>query len=353
MLSIRDQILFVRNLAALLRAGLGLDISLIRLQRMMPKHADLLKEMAAGINKGKRLSQVTGELLPEEVLAVIVAGEQSGGLVNVLEEIRNTLLTKLKIRKAIGQLYRPLGLFFFGISVFVGFALFVIPSMVEATQKMGNGNAREPNALLGMMTWVSVTITSYWPIILGVIGAAVTAVVVLTRDPKMKAQLYGMVLKTPVLGAALNNIHFSLWARYLAMMVRAGYDDMPKALAITERTLPGALQSGMNLFRQDILIGRGLGVASDENRLPEGDPRRSWPAHLLVALLISEKTGETDSQLQQAAEYMLEDAEAAINKVLDGAKLIVLVMIAMSAGLPIMSYLLEMVTMMTTALKNI
>jgi len=353
MLKIRDQVLFVRNLAALLRAGLGLDMALLRLQRMMPDRKEELQAMAAEIGRGRRLSQVSEGLLPEEVISVIVAGEQSGGLATVLEEIRSTLTTRMEIQKAVRQLYRPLGLLLFGILVFVGFAVGVIPSMVEATSKMAQGRKVEPNALLSLMKWVSVCATNYWPWILGSIVTVVIAVIVLGRDENVKAEMYRKVLAIPLLGRALINIHFSLWARYLAMMVRAGYSDMPKALSITSRTLPLALRDGLERFRNDILLGRGLGAASDVEKLPEDDPRQKWPAFLQVALLISEKSGETESQLRMSAEYMLEDAKSTISILLETSKIIAIVMIALSAGLPILSYLIEMVTMMTQAMKSL
>lgn len=353
MLKIREQILFIRNLAALLRTGLDLDASLLRLQRMMPSRKDELEAMAAEVARGRRLSQVARNILPDEVIAVIVTGEQSGGIVAVLEEIRATLETRVEIQKAMSQLYRPVALLVFGIVVFLGFAVGVIPSMVEATSKMAQGKAVEPNALLVVMMWVSVGISSNWQYLLAGLAVGSVVLAVMMRDESSRATLYGFVLSVPILGKALINMHFSLWARYLAMMVKAGYSDMPRALSITARTVPLALRDGLELFRQDISLGRGLGAASDVDKLPDDDPRQKWPAFLQVALLISEKSGETDSQLLMSSEYMLEDSKIAINRILDATKLIAMLMIALSAGLPIMSYLIEMVTMMVTAMKNI
>ncbi|MEK2631089.1 type II secretion system F family protein [Pseudomonas aeruginosa] len=99
MLNLREQILFTRNLRSLLKAGVPLDEALERLQVMMPGRRQELEGMVARIKEGDPLSKVAKELLPGELLTVIMAGEQSSGLASVLDEIYETLKQKDRTTK--------------------------------------------------------------------------------------------------------------------------------------------------------------------------------------------------------------------------------------------------------------
>ncbi|MEK2631462.1 type II secretion system F family protein [Pseudomonas aeruginosa] len=99
MLNLREQLLFTRNLRSLLKAGVPLDEALERLQVMMPGRRQELEGMVSRIREGDPLSKVSKELLPSELLTVIMAGEQSSGLASVLDEIYETLKQKDRTTK--------------------------------------------------------------------------------------------------------------------------------------------------------------------------------------------------------------------------------------------------------------
>ena len=61
---------------------------------------------------------------------------------------------------------------------------------------------------------------------------------------------------------------------------------------------------------------------------------------------------ETDDQLTTASNYLLEDAEATVNAMVEFSKMAVLVLVASSAALPIVAYLFEVVTMVGNTLSS-
>ncbi|ENG0050372.1 type II secretion system F family protein [Pseudomonas aeruginosa] len=352
MLNLREQLLFTRNLRSLLKAGVPLDEALERLQVMMPGRRQELEGMVSRIREGDPLSKVSKELLPSELLTVIMAGEQSSGLASVLDEIYETLKQKDRTIKKIRALYKPMAMMLAGIVMFFGFSILVIPQMVETTKKMQVGKKSEPGILTSVMASLSEFMTHNWTYVLAGIAAVIIALAISLRDPNFRASAYGHVLTIPYIGKMLINLHFSLWARYLAMMIRSGFPDITRAVEITSESMPMALRKGIDLFRSDLSLGTGLGVASDPAKLPQDDPRRQWPTYIHIAFLVGQNSGETDDQLLMVSELLLEDAEVAIERIFSTTNLIVISFTATTAALPILSYLTQMVDMMQTAISG-
>jgi len=353
MLTLREQTLFTRNLRSLLKAGLPLDDALKRLIAMMPSKKVEIEKIIDGVKLGSPLSKEAEGLLPQDLLSVVYAGEQSSGLESVLGEIHETLIQKQRTQKSINSLLKPLAMFGFGIVIFLCFALFVMPPIVGATQKMSSGRKSEPSLLSQFMVGISDAATAYWPYILVASSVMILTLLVMLKNPEVRTVLYAKVLRTPYLGTALLFVHFSLWARYLSMMLRAGFDDLPRALTISQESMPLALHEGIELFKQDVAIGIGLGPASDPEVLAVDDPRRQWPVLIQIAFMVGSNTGETDDQLRLVSGLMQEDAEAIIEHIFSVTKVIVLVFTGLSAMLPIVSYLFEMLSMMTSALSGL
>ncbi len=350
-LKLREQIMFVRNLGALIGAGLPMETSLRQLARLIPRQRVKLEEMSKQVGSGRYLSHVCDELLPEELIAAIAVGEQSGRMVGVLEEIKDTLILKERMGKTIGQLGKPLMMLLIGIIVFVGFVCGVIPVLHETSSKLSRGS--EPGGLMGFMVSLSDIFINNGVFILSAIVVAVVALIVFARTESGRITLYGVAVKIPLIGSVLTNISFALWARYLALMWRAGYASMPAAIGITRKSVPPYFWPGITLYQKEVELGRGLGAACDPDRLAPGDPRLEWPIFLQVALQISEKTMATDEQLSTASVYLLEDAETTVGKIMDVAKIVVLVVVAASAALPLVAYMFEVVTMVSGTLGRL
>lgn len=353
MLSLREQIMFTRNLGALLSAGIDLDAALRRLSSLLPKQSEKLAEMASQIASGRYLSQTCAGLLPEEIIAAIVVGEQSGKMAPVMFEIRDTLIMKERMRKTAKSLLKPAMMFLAGIIIFIGFVVAVIPTLAETSSKLQpRGRPIERGALMEFMVALSDLFRTSGPYMLALLVVLVGAVIFYARTPQGRMGVYSVVLRIPFLGDAIKNISFALWARYLALMWRAGYSDMPKAIGITVKSVPEVFREGIERYQADLNLGKGLGAACDPSRLDPSDPRCQWPIFLQVALQISEQTMETDDQLTTASNYLLEDAEATVNAMVEFSKMAVLVLVASSAALPIVAYLFEVVTMVGNTLSS-
>jgi type II secretory pathway component PulF len=250
-------------------------------------------------------------------------------------------------------MYKPLFMLLMGLVVFIGFMVGVIPTLSATSEKLQPpGRAVEHNALMQMMVTLSEFLRASGPALGVFILLVSVALFFYGRTPAGRLVLYGMLVKVPLLGGAVVAINFALWARYMALMWRAGYADIAKAVAITKRAMPEVFHEGLDLYSEDLARGKGLGASCDPERLAPNDPRLQWPMFLQVALQISEKTMETDTQLTTASAYLEEDAELLINRLIEVAKIMALVLVACSAALPIIGYMFEVVTMVSNTLSR-
>lgn len=351
-LSLRQQIMFVRNLGALLGAGLALDVSLRQLSRLMPRQRRTLEDIAKQVAVGRSLSRSCDQLLPQELVSAIAVGEQSGNMVAVLKEIRDTLLMRERIAKTVAGLYKPAAMLLVGIMVFIGFVVGVIPTLSETSAKLSRG-AQEQGALMSSMAAMASFFKSNGFLMLGILTVGIVALVVFSRTPQGKVVLYGAFLKIPFVGLVMRYSSFAMWARYLALMWRSGYSDMSQAIEVTRKSMPAYFHPGIEAYRQDIGKGRGLGASCDPARLSPEDQRCQWPVFLQIALQISEKTMETDEQLTAASNYLLEDAELTVNTLVEISKTVVIAVVAVTALLPIIAYMYEIVTMVSGTMDKL
>lgn len=345
-LNLRQQIMFVRNLGALLGAGLALDASLSQLARLMPRQRRTLEDIAKEVSVGRPLSRSCDTLLPPELVSAIAVGEQSGNMVAVLKEIRDTLLMRERIAKTVSGLYKPAAMLAVGIMVFIGFVVGVIPTLSETSSKLSRGS-EEPGGLMAAMASMAHFFKSNGFFMLGLSVVIIIALIAFSRTPQGRVVLYGAALKVPFVGLVMRYTAFAMWARYLALMWRSGFSDMSQAIEVTRKSMPEYFHPGIEAYRQDISRGRGLGASCDPTRLPDDDQRCSWPIFLQIALQISEKTMETDEQLTSASGYLLEDAELAVNTLVEFSKTAVIAVVAVTALLPIIAYMYEIVTMVS------
>ncbi|MFK4134802.1 type II secretion system F family protein [Pseudomonas luteola] len=353
MLTLREQISFVRNLGALIGSGLPLPDSLRQLSRLLPKQKEKIEEMAVMVERGRYLSHACSGLLPEELISAIVVGEQSGKMESVLFEIRDTLAMRLRMKKTSSKLMQPAMMFFFGITVFVGFVMGVIPTLSETSSKLQPpGRPVHRAFLMDIMVGLANFFHTWGLMLLVMLLLSIVGIALWSKTAQGRISLYRAVLKVPFIGNALKNIDFALWARYMALMWRAGYADMPKAIGITMKSMPLAFRPGVELYQRDISMGRGLGAACDPRRLNADDPRHEWPMLLQVALQISEKSMQTDDQLTSASIYMLEDAETIIDRLVELSRVFVLVLVAATAALPIIAYMFEVITLVSGTLSS-
>ncbi|MVZ96116.1 type II secretion system protein GspF [Sphingorhabdus sp. IMCC26285] len=289
--------LFTRQLSSLVQVSpLEEALRTISRQSEQPHVRTILTEVHAGVVEGQRLSDAMrreDSSFPALYRAMIAAGEGAGTLPLITERLANLLERQAEMRgKLIGALAYPAVLSLVAILVVMGLMVSVVPRVVE---QFDNVDQQLP-LITRIVIGVSAFLASYWWAIALVLMIGAFLFWQALKRPAFRLSVDRTMLRVPLLGKLLRNLHAARMARTLATMV-ASRLPLLEGLRLTGGTIRNRLLSGAN---DDIVEAvRSGGSLSGAMRATGVFPP------LLVYLAASgESAGQLDVMLERAAEYL-------------------------------------------------
>lgn len=289
--------LFTRQLSSLVQVS-PLEEALRTISRQSEQlHVrTILTEVHAGVVEGQRLSDAMRRediSFPALYRAMIAAGEGAGTLPLITERLANLLERQAEMRgKLIGALAYPAVLSLVAILVVMGLMVSVVPRVVE---QFDNVDQQLP-LITRIVIGVSAFLASYWWAIALVLMIGGFLFWQALKRPAFRLSVDRTMLRVPLLGKLLRNLHAARMARTLATMV-ASRLPLLEGLRLTGGTIRNRLLSGAN---DDIVEAvRSGGSLSGAMRATGVFPP------LLVYLAASgESAGQLEVMLERAAEYL-------------------------------------------------
>ena len=318
-------ILFNKEFRGLVRAGLpiveGFDILL---KRMKPgKLKTLLSGVRERITHGESLSEAFAaypEMIPRYYPALLHAGEQSGGLAEVLgrfvdqeERIRKTR------KKFVQTLTYPAILLLVGmVSMYV-----MLSRAMPQFASLYQGANRELPLPTILVTAFSNWLAAYSAYVLGFLTAALVAVFLYVQTENGRLLGEKALRKVPLLGALWSLRNQNVFARTMRLLLSGGV-PVPQAVAIVADAVPSLLFSReLKQVFQLLSQGQGLQDALDrETRLTQ-----------TVGEMI--RVGEETGTLGDMFEYLAEHGEEKSDDYLEMISNLIAPLVLLVVGLAI------------------
>lgn len=337
-LSAADLALLTLQLSTLVQAGLPLEEALeaVAKQSARRKVAGLLSAVRSRVMEGHALSMALGQFpkaFPELFCATVAAGERSGHLGQVLEQLAAYTQARQASRQKIQMaLVYPLILMLASVAI-VGFLLgYVVPDVVKIfvdsgqplpwlTQALiGSSNALRNNGLL--MMGVLLTLIGLWRWTL--------------RQSTWRQRWHRLALQIPIAGDVLRAMEAARFASTLAILGKSAVplvDALEIAAAVIGNlTIRARMVDVARSVREGGTLTRGLELSGD------------IPPMMLHMIASGERAGELDQMLVRAAEQQESSLAARIALVVslfEPAMLVlmggVVLLIVMAILLPILS----------------
>ncbi|MCB9961391.1 MAG: type II secretion system F family protein [Hyphomonas sp.] len=234
----------VRQIAALLQSGLPVEQVLVAAASQSPKHVQLaLLAVLSQVREGRRLSTAMNEatgLFTPLTRAVVSAGERSGRLGDVMDELAGQLERSYQIEQKVkAALVYPAFLGIMALAMIVALLTIIVPRLVEQFDVYGS---QLPALTRGVIA-VSNALIHAWPIWVAlVIGLAVLAIR-LPRMTALQARLDSLVLGAPVIGRLKRTIAAARFARVFAILSSSG-------ATVLEALQGGGRAAGSHAFNQ-------------------------------------------------------------------------------------------------------
>lgn len=319
-----------------IKAGLPLSEATKRMARLQKKYAPFWREVTVGTTQGNSLSDYMLQVWPPAVCNAIKAGEKTGKLDHVFERIEVTMQIQQEIRSMLMELLYPMSMIIGAVATFLFFMVKVIPAILKAF-----GSSEE--------TWVTQSsffleklFLQNWIELL--IGTVLTIVVIVGwfKKEQNRAKVVDFFVRFPILGEALRNLFFGLWAHYMALISSTGVISLEEGLRVTSQTLPTALQPGLLIMADELRLGTDTAVAGDPDKHGSDDPRQLWPFYVGNSFIISVSTGLLEVELLRAAPAMIKEGRATLKVALAISKGISLLVAGVLLSIPMSVYYMQM-----------
>jgi general secretion pathway protein F len=341
-LGAKQATLFTRQLATLIQVS-PLEEALRTISRQAEREEvrRVLGHVHAGVVEGLRLSDAMARepaSFPPLYRAMVAAGEASGTLPQILERLANLMERQAQVRgKVLSTLAYPVILAV--VAAFVVFALmiFVVPKVVEQFQDIGQTLPLLTRIVIGLSGFLA----AWWWALLLVVAAAVALTMRALRDEGIRMKFDRLLLRLPLVGRLIRDLHAARMARTLSTMV-ASRLPLLEGLRLTTGTVHNrVLRAASADIAETIRTGGSL----------SGALRRAgiFPPLLVYLAASGEASGKLDVMLERAADYLDREFDAFTTTALSLLEPAIIIVMGAIVALIVLSILLPILQLDTLA----
>ncbi|KLD70296.1 type II secretion system inner membrane protein GspF [Xanthomonas pisi] len=339
----KDLVLFTRQLSTLVEtAPLEEALRTIATQSERRGVRRVTSQTHGLVVEGFRLSDAMarqGNAFPSLYRAMVAAGESAGALPQVLERLADLLELQAQVRSKLqSTLVYPAALALTAGAVVIVLMTFVVPKVVDQFDSMGRALPWLTRAVIGVS---NVLLHAGIPLLVALVIAVIAAVRLLKRPP-LRLAADRAILRAPLLGRLIRDLHAARMARTLAIMVNSGLPLM-EGLMIAARTVDNrALRLATDSMVTAIREGGSLAAAMKRAGV--------FPPTLLYMASSGENSGRLAPMLERAADYLEREFESFTTAAMSLLEPAIIVLLGGVVAVIVLSILLPILQFNTLAL---
>lgn len=338
-----EKIMFAKNIAGMLRAGLPLSRALDVMGKQVTNmyFRTVLTKLLMTIDEGGTFSEGLAKfpkVFSSLVVAMVKAGEESGTLPNALSEICLNLEKSYALnRKIKSALMYPTVIF--GVMVLIGVLMFlyVVPTLVKTFRDLNVDLPASTKIVIGISDVIS---NHTGLLVIGVLVVFVGGAICL-RMPKTKRLIDKGIIRLPILGTLIKEINTARTTRTIASLLVSGVSIM-RAVSITKDVVQHTSYKKI-LIETEIAIERGEPMSEVFIR-----HTNLYPVMVGEMIQVGEETGKLSDMLLDIATFYEAEVDAKTKDLSTIIEPILMVLIGAAVGFFAVSMLSPMYSIMDT-----
>ncbi len=307
---LKDLVVFTRQLATMINAGVPLVRSLSTLSQQTDNNTlkesieDITKEVEGGLSLADTLEK-HNDIFSPIYINMVRAGEAGGILDEILKKLAVQQEKDAKIRgKFKSAMTYPIILLSITMIVFLGLMLIAMPKIGGIIKELGGPDAELP-ALTQTMLSISAVMVNYWFLIIGGLffGLFFLRRYVKTTSGRLRKDQF--LLKVPVLKTVVIKVAIARFSRIFAALMSAGV-SVVETLEVTSKAIGNAvLEKELKIAIKEVTNGKQLSEPLAASSV--------FPPIVSQMMAIGEETGETDEILLKVADFYEEEVDAVVD----------------------------------------
>jgi type IV pilus assembly protein PilC len=301
--ALADLVVFTRQLATMIDAGIAIVQSLQALAEQSPNKImkDVIKDVCTRVESGESFSEALQKhpkAFNRLYIAMVSAGEKGGLLAEILARLATYLENAERLRKKVktAMMY-PTTVCVVAIGITIFLLVKVIPVFKDVYSGFG---AKLPGPTQFLMD-ISDIIKHWFPLLIIFGGLAVWGWLHFIQTKKGREFWDAKRIKLPIFGPIAHKICLARFTRTLASLVRSGVPILD-VLQITSQTVGNTvMEKAIKTASSDIERGEGISQALGKNPV--------FPSMIIRMLSAGEQTGNIDNMLERVSDFLDEEIE--------------------------------------------
>lgn len=322
----KDRVVFSRQLATLIGAGLPLSQSLHTVveQTDNAKMKSVAQDILTSIEGGKALAEAFSrhpDVFDTVFISLVEAGEASGTLDKALERIA---AQQEKDAEMMGKIKGAMIYPAIVLAVIVGVMIFMLFTIVPQIEKLYSDLNQELPFISQVMVNTAKFLARLWWVVLPILGGAIYFLVQYFKTDGGKRVSDSLKLNAPLFGPLFRKLYMARFTRTGATLLSTGV-PMLDALQICAKSVNNSfVAASITAAADKVKNGKGL-AESLENE--------DYILKLAPQMIgIGEKSGKVDEMMSKTASVYENELDSAIRAISTIIEPVLMVVLAIAAG---------------------
>ena len=322
----KDKVVFTRQLATLIGAGLPLSQSLhtVMEQTQNKQLQSVIQDISASVEGGKSLSDSFAKhptAFSEVFIALISAGELSGTLDESLQRVANQQEKDAAIASKIrGAMTYPIIVLF----VIFGVMIFMLVTVVPQVEKLYHDLGKQLPLITQVMVDTANFLSKFWWIVLIVLGVGIYFFIQFLKTENGIKFKDTLKLKVPLFGKLFQKLYMGRFARTGQTLLSTGV-SMLDMLKVTSRAINNTLiEEAIMRAAEKVQGGKALSTALE--------PEPTIAPLVPQMIKIGEQSGRIDEMMGKVAQVYEDELDEQIRTISTLIEPILMVVLAVVAG---------------------
>lgn len=332
----KDFILFLRQFSTLIDAG----ISLVKATDILAEQMDnkylkgALLNMKDHLEKGMSLSDSFAQypkLFPELLVSMIHAGEVSGNLDEILDNMATYYEKQYRLKqKVISALTYPIVLGVISVLVCLFLLAFIVPVFTDMLTSFGSEIPVYTAFILSLSSFAA----SYWWLIILIGLLLVIFFKYLEKNPKTAYSIDMLKLKMPFFGKFIQKSLLARMTQTLSSLLNSSVPIL-QAVTVTERIIN-------NCVMKKVLEESQVSLEQGESMAVPMEKHWAFPKLVTQMIIVGESSGSLDNMLKKVADFYEQELDEAADKLKALIEPLMIVALAVIVGSIVLAIVIPM-----------
>ena len=325
-ISLADLVVFTRQLATMVDAGIAIVQSLQSLAEQSPNKVmrDVIKDVCTRVESGEGFSEALQrhpKAFSKLYISMVAAGEKGGLLAEILARLATYLESSARLRRKVkGAMMYPIIMSVVAISITTFLLVKIVPVFKGVYESFG---AKLPLPTEALIT-ISNSVRHYFVFFLIAFGALIYSWLYYIKTESGRDFWDSYRIKLPIIGPLAQKICLVRFTRTLASLIRAGVPILEVLQIVSQTVGNTVMERAIKAAASDIERGEGIAVALAKHPI--------FPSMIIRMISAGEQTGNIDNMLERVSTFLDEEVEAMLSGLMSLIEPLLIVVLGVLIG---------------------